>query len=184
MAGTDTQQGIGTKVRIDNAVQHQFLVLVQVDIALAVFVPGHGTGADRAVAGHGTSDVGRHLVGVPAAVAGVQIAAEIAPVGVFAHQVDGGRRVARAGQQAGGTPHDFNTFVQGDVGDRLAGTPRQGPGQRHPIDLVVGDFEAARGEAVTDIIDFIDRHTHRIVDHVRDGRQILVEDALLGDDGH
>jgi hypothetical protein len=97
---------------------------------------------------------------------------------MFAHEVDGGGRIARATQQAGGTADDLDAVVDGDVGDRLAAIATQCPGGGNAVDLRVPYLEPAREERIAHVVGLVDRDADAVLDHVADAGQVLIEDAL------
>ena len=181
IAGAHTQQGVGRDVGLEHAVEHRDVVFVQVLVGLAPFVFGDHASAQRPSGIEPGTQVCGDFPIVPAADAGIEIALELRAVRMLAHQIDRGRRIAGAGKQTGRAADDLDAIVERHVDDRLSRVAGQTPGQRHAVDLIVGDLKASGIEGIAHIIDFIRGHTHRIDDHVGHRGQILISDSLRRD---
>jgi len=154
-----------------------------VDPAVAIRVFADEARAHAAAGVQRGRDVAQHALGVPAANAAFEPALHFLAVGMLAHQVDRGRRVARAGHQAGGAAHDFHAFVGRQAARDFAGAPGLVVGGGDAVDLQVVDVEAARGEAGAVGFVLVDRDAGDVVDDVGHGGHLLVFDALQVDHG-
>lgn len=182
MAEADAQKSVVGDVRIEDAVQDELLVAVEVGEGIALLVPADAADAQATVRRDRSAEIARQPPRVPAATGRLEVAAPLALVGMLAHQINGGGRIADAAQKAGGTAHDLNAVVDGHVGDRLAAIAAQRPGGGHAVDLGVPDLEAAREERIAHVVGLVDRDADAVLDHVPHAGQVLVDDALCRDD--
>ena len=153
-----------------------------VNEGFAALVVGDDAPAQVAGGGKRLAVVGAQAVVAVAANACLEGGFAFVAVGVFAHEVDAGGRVACAGHQAGGAAHDFDAVVDAGVGEAFARDPRARPVHVHAIDLVFVDGEAARAEGVTASVHFADGDAGRAGQGFGEGGEVLVTHLLLGDD--
>nr|GEU28230.1 hypothetical protein [Tanacetum cinerariifolium] len=102
--------------------------------------------------------------------------------GTLAHQVDGARRFAGAGHQAGRAAQHVDVIVQRHVARALRGGGG-GDHQRggHAVELVAVDAVAAREDRKPFAVDMLDIDARRLFQHAGDRVEVLVVHALARD---
>ncbi len=133
--------------------------------------------ADAAVLRQRHGQVHRAAMVVPRAHAGRGRAREHLAVGVLAHHVDGGRRIARAREQARGAAHHFDAVIDGGIGARVT-VERQADGGGHAVVLQVVHVEAARVEVRAVAVRADDMDAGDAAHGVVEREQALVLDLL------
>ena len=133
--------------------------LVQINVRMTATVVGHDATPHAAIGVQRTADVGIDTPFLPAAQSQTDPAGECPAVGMFADLVDGGRRLASPGEQAGGAAHHFHAVIEDGVFTGLAGRPWATQGHRYAIGTQVVDREASGVEADTPSIVGIGRDT-------------------------
>ncbi|MNM46568.1 hypothetical protein D3C81_575080 [compost metagenome] len=174
------QQGGVGDVGLDDAVENVLVQLVHIAERIALLLGGDHAGADAAIQGDGTAEVGFQALVAPAAER--QVGAHLERIGgALADEVDGARWITRTGGQAGGTTHHFDSVVDHAVG---VGLDVATEGVEHAIDLEIGDVVPARD--VVDAFAVGDRHRYAgdLAHHVGQREQAHVVQPLPGHHGH
>lgn len=101
--------------------------------------------------------------------------------GALAHHVDGGRWIARAGHQATGAAHHFDTLVDRGVAEYRIAACTGGVVGRHAIEHEVVDCKSARSEQRAVAVVGLHGDAWRLLQHLGDGDEVEVFDALAGE---
>ncbi|MNF71723.1 hypothetical protein D3C84_536800 [compost metagenome] len=181
-AQAEPERGVGRQVDVHGAVDGLALVRVHVDPGVALVALRDQAPANGAFLVQLAGDVSFDTIGVPRAGAQFQRTLQVGTAGALAHHVDGGGRVAGAGHQAVGATDHFDAVVHGQAAENLPRTPRLLKDGRYTVDHQRVELKAAGVELCPTGLVAVDRHTRGIVDHIEDRTQILVLNALLGDD--
>ncbi len=104
---------------------------------MLVLVIGHQAAAQPAAFIERAAHINTQAIAIPATSLGAQLHVRING-GAFANQVDGGRWVAHATDQARGAAHDFHAVVHGRVLGVVVHVRRRGDA----VDLEVADGKA------------------------------------------
>ncbi|MNZ50040.1 hypothetical protein D3C78_678210 [compost metagenome] len=176
------QQGVRIQVGFKDAVEHILLLRIVVQVGVAVLVGAHEATTQGAFGVERAGHVTFGTVVVPVAGKAAHGSLEVMSR-ALAHQVDGGRRVAGAGHQAGGALDDFDAVVDGhvDVGGALV-VDAVVDGVDAVV-LVVGDGEAAGGELHAVAVVGLHGYARGVLEHVADVGGGLVVHHLAGDHG-
>ena len=176
----DAHQGRVSDVGLQHAVDDRLLFLVKVDVRGLVLEAGDQSRANFSVGEDRPGNIGFDAPKLPASRRDGEGSGE-GRGRLLADQIDGRRRIARAGHQAGGAAHHLDPIIdQGVAHGAVAGRI----GRRHAIHLEVGDRKAARGEVHPVGVVFLHRDAGGLLQHIGDGRQIEVVHPLAGDHRH
>ena len=188
----------GRRMRAHAAVQQarrQHGVRAQVDLGSAVEQAGLLVRAfiEEAAVGHDPDDAAAHAAAVVQRSAQVDFGAIVVPTAgaefsaegelplpPLAHQVDGGRGIAGAVQQAVGAAQDLDALVDGHVFRRGGAVAHHG---RHAVLLEGFDLEAARVVAGGEVMVRLHRDAGGVPHDVVQGVQVLLADLFLADHG-
>ncbi|MNQ46119.1 hypothetical protein D3C85_599250 [compost metagenome] len=182
MTQAEPQGGVGRQVDVHRAIKGLALVRVHVDPGVALIGLPDKARANRAFLVQRRGHIGLDAIGVPSTGAQLHRTLQFLAVGALAHHVEGCGRVTRAGHQTVGAAYHFNAVIHGQTAENLTRTPWLLIDGRYAIDHQRVEFKTTGVELGTAGFIAIDRHTGGVVDHVEDGFQILVLNALLGDD--
>ncbi|MNF53817.1 hypothetical protein D3C84_352220 [compost metagenome] len=182
MAQAEPQRGVGRQVDIHCAVEGLALGRVHVDPGVAlVGLPDkpRTNGAFRVQCrGH----IGLDAIGVPCAGAQFYRTLQVRAVGTLAHHVEGCGRITGTGHQTVGATDHFDAVVHGQAAEDFSRTPRLLIDGGYTVDHQRVELKATGVELCAAGLVAVDRHTRGIVDHIEDGFQVLVLNALLSDD--
>ncbi|MNQ59934.1 hypothetical protein D3C85_741970 [compost metagenome] len=154
-----------------------------VKVGVLVLIGPDKSSAQRGVIVQGTRDVAFGAVVVPGTRAAGDRRLEIA--GRFlAHQVDRGRRIARACHQPGSALDDFDPVVGGHVHQRGAFVIDTAIHRIDAIELVVGDDAAAAGIFGAFAVVGLRRDTRRIAQYIANVLVATVVHQLARHHGH
>ena len=184
VAGAQVQQRAVGQVDTQGAQQDFLLVLRQVNVGVLFQITAHHASANPAAVMQGARYVQRALVTIPGAHLPADKPARLHTVSALAHHVDGGRRVACAGDQPGGATHHFHAVIQQSIHLRLARSPASAPGGRHAVDHQIGDIKAPGREAVARAVEGLAGNPGGHVDHVGNRLHREVVHHLAGDHRH
>ena len=181
-ANAHAQLRVGREIGIDDAIEGVLALFVQVDVAVASVDIGDEAAADTAIGVQRAADVGIEPAFLPAAQPETNLARELAAVGVLSDLVDGGRWIARAGEQAGGAAHHLDAVVQDGVITAFPGTPGAADRHRHTIGAQVVDIEAPGAERVATAVVGAARNARGVLQGLGEAAGTLVRHLLVGDD--
>ncbi|MNI54659.1 hypothetical protein D3C73_1095620 [compost metagenome] len=145
---------------------------------MVVLVGRHDAAAHAAGFVQRRGQVQRAAIGVPIAGADADVGLEFTAGGVFAHQVDGRRRIARAGQQAGGPPHNFHAVIDDGVEGRLAARIARVEVGGDAVVQVIGNGETARTERIALTVVVLYGYARRAGHDVGQRQHVFVFHAL------
>ena len=177
------QHRIRRQVGADHAIKRAAARIQETHIAVALAIGGHQARPYPAVVrdGHGDVRIAAHIV--PAAHRRIDRGRELAQR-TLAHEIHGGRRIARACHQAGGAAHDLHAVVDGRVHIGRAIVPLTQDGRYQAVELEVVDGEAARRERIAVAVAARDGDAGRCRQDGAGVGQALVFDLLPGDHAH
>jgi len=177
------QQGVGREVGFKDAVGDVLGVLVVVQVRLAILVHADKTPAHVAGLRQWAGDVAFGAVVVPGT-EGLGYRGLEGSRRLFANQVDRGRRVAGAAQQAGRPLDDFQVVVHRHVGAGGAVVIYAVIGGVDTVVLEVGDRQATAGELPALAVVVLHAHAGGAAQGVGDAVGALVVHLLAGDHRH
>ena len=131
--------GVVCQVGFQNSVSHFALEGVVVAKGFAVAVSQNGTPAQATVKCQRATHIHEAVIVVVTAAANADLGFKFVG-GAFADHVDGARRIASAGSQAGGATDDFDAVVDDGVGVRF----HEAEGVEHSVNLEVTEGVTAR----------------------------------------
>jgi len=173
------QHGVRAQVDLANAIEQAGL-LVRVFIEEAAVGHDADDAATRAAAVvQRPAQVDFGAIVVPASRAEFAAEGEL-PLRALAHQVDGGRRIAGAMQQAVGAAQDFDPLVDGHVFGRGGAVAHH---RRHAVLFEGFDLEAAREVGGGQVMVRLHRDAGGVAHDVVQALQVLLADLVRADHG-
>ncbi|MNX75206.1 hypothetical protein D3C86_1066700 [compost metagenome] len=185
------QQGPRRQVELQGAVHEPGAHLGRVVEEVAVLIGQPGTAAQRGAGVQRAGDVAFDAVVVPAAHGAGETSLRLG-LGALAHQIDGAAGVAGAGEQAVHAAQELDVVILRHVDLADGAEPvHRGFHRRAAIDLHVADGESARIEVgvvaqrrARAVAGALQGQAGGLVQHIGQGRQVLVFDALACDHRH
>ena len=172
--------GARAQVGLDDAVQAAHVAAVVVHMGPGVLRHGHHAGAHAAVFGQRRGDVAHAAQPVMAADGRLGRGLE-GLGGPLAHQIDHGRRIARAREQACGALDHLHAVIDGAVGQRGRVLVGRVHGVGHAIELEILDGIAARVEGGALAVVAAHGDAGRLLQHLGQAGQALVVHELARD---
>ncbi|MNN38954.1 hypothetical protein D3C81_1529750 [compost metagenome] len=182
VAQSEPERGVGRQVDVHRAVEGLALVRVHVDPGVTLVGLADQPRANGAFLVQCRGHIAQHAIGVPCAGAQFYRPLQVSAVGAFAYHVEGCGRIAGTGHQTVGTAHHFHAVVHGQAAENLPRAPGLLEDGGYAIDHQRVELKTAGVELGPTGFIAVDRHPGGIVDHVENRMQVLVLDALLGDD--
>ncbi len=181
---TQRQSGGIGKIGIDHTIDKLLLSTVTLDITVAILITGHHAAAHVTRFAQRRGEIGNVALFIPAAIGRRNVAGKLAAVSMLTHHVDRGRRIARAGHQAGRPANHFNAFIHRGIGLRIAEVPARLKHRFDAINHVVIDQKAARIISTTIEIGHALLNGGGVIQHVAQRLQLLIFHTLFTDNAH